>query len=129
MSVTPAISVAESADDFFGVLAVRFVAQGAAAFLRLCFWRWPPDGLLSGDLLSRLVFAKALERRVTEQPFVRPFGELDFAHELGLHPRDAASLRGRERGVERRVGDAAFLEIRVKFLERLVGEPRAHAAA
>ena len=45
-------------------------------------------GLVVDDLGGRLVFAKALERRMPQQPLVRPVRELDLGDKRRLDPRN-----------------------------------------
>ena len=69
------------------------------------------------DLLRGFIFAQALERRMPQAAVGRPFGEFDFADQFGLHPGYAAAFAAGGRILERRLVDAALLQLRRDLLQ------------
>src|SRR5688572_9481720 len=86
--------------------------------------------LLPDDGLRRLVRPQAFEGRLPQVALRGQAGELDLAHQVGLHPvHDAASLvahQGRRRERGRLAGPSA--EFRLQVVEEVVLEAGADAA-
>src|SRR5918995_4024854 len=82
--------------------------------------------LLPHHLPGILVLSQPLVHRLAQRSLVRPLGELDLAHELGLAEPRPAALRGAD--VEGAVGAGARSEHPSEAIDLLVREPASHAA-
>jgi hypothetical protein len=90
-----------------------------SSFLRkLCFW------FFAGDFFGLLVFAQAEEGGLAQMIVARPFGEADFANELGIEPGAAFHFGGSQAAAEaagffreihkRAIGPGEFLKFLVE---------------